>query len=110
RRCPRGDRPMKRQKPSCRLSALCAATLVTVMPALAPSFFAPARAAAVGSAVLRSSGCGALFSQPSGSPVAVGTNPESVAVGDFNHDGNPDLATANQTSNDVTILLGDGAG
>src|SRR5947208_3661241 len=56
------------------------------------------------------SGCGAVFNQPSGSPVAVGTNPESVAVGDFNHDGKPDLAVANFNSNNVTILLGDGSG
>ena len=41
---------------------------------------------------------------------AVGTNPRSVAVGDFNRDGNPDLAVANYNSNDVSILLGNGLG
>src|SRR5207245_1710110 len=50
------------------------------------------------------------FSQPSGSPVAAGSHPSSVAVGDFNRDGRPDLATANVRSDTVTILLGDGAG
>src|SRR5262249_59918431 len=45
-----------------------------------------------------------------GSPFGAGTNPNSVAVGDFNRDGKPDLAVANRLSNNVTILLGDGAG
>jgi hypothetical protein len=40
----------------------------------------------------------------------VGTNPTSIAVGDFNGDGALDIATANETSNDVTILLGNGDG
>ena len=33
-----------------------------------------------------------------------------MAVGDFNGDGKQDLAVANETSNNVSILLGDGAG
>src|SRR5262245_57650525 len=53
---------------------------------------------------------GIAFTQPAGSPVGVGTDPVSVAVGDFNLDGKPDLAVANQVSNTVTILLGDGMG
>ena len=42
----------------------------------------------------------------------VAPGPTSVAVGDFNLDGKPDLvATAtNITSNNVSILLGNGAG
>src|SRR5262249_47858972 len=36
--------------------------------------------------------------------------PASVAVGDFNGDGKPDLAVANFNFIDVTILLGDGTG
>lgn len=40
----------------------------------------------------------------------VGSNPVSVAVGDFNRDGNQDLAVVNQGTNNVSILLGDGAG
>src|SRR4029078_2443164 len=35
--------------------------------------------------------------------------PEGIAVGDFNGDGDPDLAVANALSNDVSVLLG-GAG
>jgi hypothetical protein len=38
---------------------------------------------------------------------AAGTRPSSVAVGDFNGDGFPDLAVANFGSNDVSILLND---
>jgi hypothetical protein len=41
---------------------------------------------------------------------AVGTWPYSVAVGDFNADGNPDLAVANVNSNNVSILTGAGDG
>jgi hypothetical protein len=41
---------------------------------------------------------------------AVGTNPVSAAVGDFNGDGNQDQAIANRNSNSVSILLGNGAG
>jgi hypothetical protein len=41
---------------------------------------------------------------------AVGQIPFSVAVGDFNRDGRTDLVTANQASNDVSVLLGNGNG
>src|SRR2546425_8463414 len=41
---------------------------------------------------------------------AVGPNPRPVAVGDFNGDGRPDLAVANDFSNDVSVLLGNGDG
>src|SRR5262249_37935320 len=44
-------------------------------------------------------------------PVAVGTGPISVAVGDFNGDGKPDLAVPNNNSSKtVSIRLGTGAG
>ena len=42
--------------------------------------------------------------------IATGGNPLSVAVGDFNGDGRQDLAVANTTANNVSILLGNGAG
>src|SRR2546426_12347976 len=49
-----------------------------------------------------------------GGNYAVGANPSSVAVGDFNRDGRPDLAVANYGSNkqndDVSVLLGNGDG
>jgi hypothetical protein len=41
---------------------------------------------------------------------AVGGTPYSVAVADFNHDGKLDLVTANETSNTVSVLLGNGDG
>src|SRR5439155_1077953 len=39
-----------------------------------------------------------------------GRSPFSVAVGDFNGDGRLDLVTANISSNDVSVLLGNGDG
>ena len=42
--------------------------------------------------------------------VATGDGPASVAVGDFNADGNPDLAVANQLANTVSVLLGSAGG
>ena len=40
----------------------------------------------------------------------VGAGPKSVAIGDFNDDGNLDLATANYNANSVSVLLGNGDG
>jgi hypothetical protein len=37
-----------------------------------------------------------------------GSNPVSVAVGDFNGDGHPDLVVANHDSNNVSVLLSKG--
>src|SRR5216110_3356533 len=39
-----------------------------------------------------------------------GTSPRSLAAGDFNGDGVPDLAVANGLSNNVSVLLGNGDG
>ncbi|HEX8128781.1 MAG TPA: FG-GAP-like repeat-containing protein [Pyrinomonadaceae bacterium] len=39
-----------------------------------------------------------------------GTDPFSVTTGDFNKDGNPDLATANRSADTVSVLLGTGRG
>ena len=39
-----------------------------------------------------------------------GSGPWSVAVGDFNGDGKPDLAVANEESNNLSVLLGNGDG
>jgi hypothetical protein len=58
------------------------------------------------------------FTQASGSPISAGITsfPFFLAVGDFNRDGNADLAVVNGNdvpngvSNNVSILLGDGKG
>ena len=50
------------------------------------------------------------FTAVTGSPFTVGTNPQSVVVGDFNGDGYQDLAVANSGSDNVTVLLGNGSG
>jgi alpha-tubulin suppressor-like RCC1 family protein len=59
--------------------------------------------------VLLGGGSGA-FTPASGSPISVGSSPVSVAVGDVNGDGIPDLAVANNGSNSVSVLLGGGSG
>jgi hypothetical protein len=59
--------------------------------------------------VLLGNGSGG-FTAATGSPFAVGTSPTSLAVGDFNGDGNPDLAIGNEGSNNVTVFLGNGLG
>jgi len=50
--------------------------------------------------------------QPPGpcQPIPVGILPSAQALGDFNKDAIPDLAVANSSSNDASILLGKGDG
>src|SRR5437867_13099003 len=50
-----------------------------------------------------------LFRAPS-SAFDVGDYPQSVAIGDLNADGKPDLAVASTNSDAVTVLLGVGDG
>jgi len=49
-----------------------------------------------------------IFSTATSFPV--GEEPSDVVVADFNKDGKPDLATANQGTNNISILLGTGTG
>src|SRR5262245_1361754 len=51
----------------------------------------------------------AVFFAPVAS-YAIGSYPETVAVGDFTGDGKPDLAAANGGSSDVGVLLNNGDG
>jgi hypothetical protein len=50
------------------------------------------------------------FSQATGSPYTVGQAPVAVAAGDLNSDGKIDLVASNESSDTVSILLGDGNG
>ncbi len=50
------------------------------------------------------------FTQATGSPISVGNGPRFISVGDFNSDGNADLAVAISGFGTVRILLGDGSG
>ncbi|MDB5087468.1 MAG: repeat-containing protein [Mucilaginibacter sp.] len=58
------------------------------------------------------------FKEAAGSPFACGDSPFGVAVGDIDHDGNPDLAIINSPTitsenkgrDGLTILMGDGTG
>ncbi len=59
--------------------------------------------------ILLGDGAGS-FTTAGSSPEAVGPNPVSVTVGRFDGDATDDLAVANQSSTNVSILLGDGAG
>jgi tetratricopeptide (TPR) repeat protein len=51
-----------------------------------------------------------LFTEAPGSPFAVGKNPRSVIVADFNGDGFLDLAVANQGDNSISLFRGHGDG
>ena len=59
--------------------------------------------------VFLGNGVGGFAAAP-GSPFQAGLTPMGIIVKDFNKDGKMDLAVANQNSNNVTVLLGDGAG
>jgi hypothetical protein len=57
-------------------------------------------------AVLVNEGTGAFTK---GNALPVGADPRDIVVADFDGDGDPDLATANQASDDVSVLLNDGS-
>ncbi len=56
---------------------------------------------------LAPNGWQSLISYSVGSP---NSQPAWVAVGDFNRDGKPDMATANYNTGDISVLLGNGDG
>ena len=53
---------------------------------------------------------GGTFAPATGSPVSVGGIPASIAIGDSNGDGRPDVAVANAAGSSVTVLYGAGDG
>ena len=59
--------------------------------------------------VLMGSGDGTFASAP-GQPPATGAGPVFIAVADFDRNGIPDLAVANENGNTLTVLLGNGDG
>ncbi len=98
-----------------RLAVLSAATLLAIL-LLAPAAFAStahvlsthatlAPAAAPGELTFTS-----RTYSTTGSTPGSGDGPVSVAAGDFNGDQHPDLAVANEFSNDLSVLLGSAAG
>ncbi len=50
------------------------------------------------------------FEEATGSPFPAGHLVNDVAIGDFNNDGNPDLAFANHERKYLTLLSGNGKG
>ncbi len=50
------------------------------------------------------------FTKAPGSPIAVGANPSSVVIADFNGDGFLDIAVANQGDNSISLFRGQGNG
>ncbi len=50
------------------------------------------------------------FTPATGSPLTAGMGAASLAVGDFNGDGKPDIVVANSVSNNVSLFLGNGSG
>lgn len=59
--------------------------------------------------VLLGSGDG-TFTEAPGSPIAVGKNPRSIVLADFDGDGNLDFAVANFLDNSVSVFRGNGDG
>jgi uncharacterized repeat protein (TIGR01451 family) len=59
--------------------------------------------------VLLGNGDGTFHAGGPPTPVS-GMNPYMVAIADLNGDGKPDLATSNYSSNDVSVLFGNGDG
>ena len=59
--------------------------------------------------ILKGDGNGG-FTDVTTSGIAVGNAPSSIAVGDFNGDGNLDFAVTNKNDNSVSVMRGDGSG
>jgi hypothetical protein len=60
--------------------------------------------------LLLGNGAGGLSPAPKSPYITDSARPISVVTGDFNGDGRPDVAVANNSSADVSVLLSDGSG
>jgi hypothetical protein len=60
--------------------------------------------------VLIGNGAGNFMPSPSGDVFLAGEIPSAIAIGDFYPDGIPDLATADEATNEVGLLMGGGGG
>lgn len=60
--------------------------------------------------VVRGAECNLTVQFTNAADVSTGDAPQSVAIGDFNNDGNQDLVVANRFSNNASIRLGNGLG
>ena len=106
--CPTHDQAMI----SCSSSSRPVSPLGGVGPVRRRSLRAAVVALALAAAALLglAPGAGAAVSFSGPTNFAAGDAPESVAVGDFNADGDPDLAVANFNSGNVSVLLGQAGG
>jgi hypothetical protein len=60
--------------------------------------------------LLAADGEGGVYNPAPAASLLTGQDPVALVTGDFNGDGQPDLAVLNKGSNDVSIFLGDGHG
>jgi VCBS repeat-containing protein len=90
-----------------RLAVLSAASLLAIV-LLAPAGFASTARGLSTNTALALAAAQVSFTGPTS--LFAGSFPNSVAVGDFNGDTNPDLAVANQFSGNVSVLLGSASG
>jgi hypothetical protein len=77
---------------------------------MSPSTLHRSRSRRIGKACFETLEGRRLLSFTSAAPNSVGTNPQAIVTADFNGDGKADLATVNAGSNNVSVLLGNGAG
>src|SRR5262245_59280045 len=60
--------------------------------------------------ILINNGAGDLHERATNSPVSTGADPVAMVAADLDGDGDPDLATADQLSFGMTILINNGSG